>query len=440
MQQTSYKNYLLVVLTIIALFNYVDRIALGIMLEDIKRDLDLTDTQLGFLSGMAFALFYSVMGIPIARWADRGDRVMIISLTTALWSSAVALCGMVGNFVQLLAIRVGVAVGEAGCLPPALSLLADNFSRAERPRAVAIYGLAGALAYVVGFFGGGWLNELYGWRSTFMMLAVPGLVLAFVARFTLREPRRVSAALSRQLTTAASSGPAPPSLPYVFRTLWANATFRQLLLSMCINYFVGYGILQWQAVFFIRAFDFTSGELGTWLALTYGLGGLIGTYWGGEWSTRRAGGDERRQLRMMSFMLTVAAFLSASVYLVGNQYLGFALLGLCVVSTAATNAPMMATIQTLTPTHMRAVAFALVYLAANLIGMGLGPMAAGVLSDALRPQFGENSLRFALVLLHPGILLSAWYAWGASRSVTRDLAAVQADGHERYGGAVEKAS
>src|SRR5687768_16882052 len=184
----GYKVYLLVLLLVICAFNYIDRLALGLVLQDIKVDLSLTDTQLGLLSGIAFALFYSIMGIPIARWADRGNRVAIITFTTALWSAAVALCGVASNFVQLLLIRIGVAVGEAGCTPPAHSLIADYFTRAERPRAVAIYMLGGQLS-VVGYLWAGWLNELYGWRVTFMLLGLPGLGLAALAWLTLREPR-----------------------------------------------------------------------------------------------------------------------------------------------------------------------------------------------------------------------------------------------------------
>src|SRR5882724_9028218 len=146
MNERLYKRYLLGVLLVIQAFNGVDGLTLGLVLQNIKTDLHLSDTQLGFLSGIAFALFYSIMGIPIARWADRGNRVTIISLTAGLWSIAVALCGMAGSFAQLLLIRVGVAVGEAGGFVPALSLLADYFSRAERPRAVAIYGLGGPLS------------------------------------------------------------------------------------------------------------------------------------------------------------------------------------------------------------------------------------------------------------------------------------------------------
>ena len=172
----GYKHYLLTVLTLILLFNYIDRWALSIVLENIKLELQLSDTQLGFLGGLGFAVFYAVMGVPIALWADRGNRVLILSLTTLLWSSCLILSGMVTSFEHLVLVRIGIAVGEAGCIPTAFSLIADYFNRAERPRASAIYGMGGALSSFVGFFGAGWLNELYGWRITFALLAIPGVV------------------------------------------------------------------------------------------------------------------------------------------------------------------------------------------------------------------------------------------------------------------------
>jgi MFS family permease len=192
MQHPAYRRYLLGVLLVIFAFNAVDRQALGLFMQDIKIDLGLSDTQLGLLTGIAFALFYSIMGIPLARWADRGNRVLIIALTTALWSAAVFLCGFAGSFVQLFLIRIGAAVGEAGCIPPAHSLLADYFDRAERPRAVAIYMLGVPLSALVGSFLAGWLNELYGWRFAFKVLGLPGLALAALAWLSLREPRQES--------------------------------------------------------------------------------------------------------------------------------------------------------------------------------------------------------------------------------------------------------
>src|SRR5579871_6443149 len=189
MRPATYRKYFLALLLVIFAFNNMERFALGVVLQDLKLDLHLTDTQLGFLSGIAFALFYSVMGIPIARWADRGNRVTIIALTTALWSVAVAACGMATTFLQLLLIRIGVGVGEAGCVPPAHSLISDYFDRAERPKAVGTYWQGTNVSLIIGYFLAGWLNQFYGWRVTFVLLGLPGLILAALAWFTMKDPR-----------------------------------------------------------------------------------------------------------------------------------------------------------------------------------------------------------------------------------------------------------
>ncbi len=426
MREAAYKKYLLLVLTLILIFNYVDRLALGLVLQDIKADLNLSDTELGFLSGMAFALFYSIMGLPIARWADRGNRVTIISLTAALWSIGVAACGMAASFVQLLTVRVFVAVGEAGCVPPAFSLIADYFNRAERPRAAATYGLGGPLSYVVGYFLAGWLNVLFGWRMTFVLLGAPGLLLAGVAWFTLREPRRTEfKALIAVPTATVPDVQVTPNTMEIFMTLWGNSTFRHLLLCLAVMSFFGYGILLWQPTFLIRSYGLKTGEVGTWLALVFGLGGLVGVYLGGELASRYAASNEHLQLKGLAVALSAAGVFSMLIYLSPTKYIAFALMGLAAVGQGAVNGPLFATIQTLVPDRIRAVSFALVYLFSNLIGMGLGPLAAGALSDAFRPWTGEESLRYALLVLAPGYFLCGWHAWRASKTVMLDLANAQ---------------
>jgi MFS family permease len=421
MRSRIYKHYLLVVLLVILAFNYVDRLALGLMLQDIKLDLGLSDTQLGFLTGLAFALFYSLMGLPIARWADRGNRVAIISVTTALWSAAVALCGLAGSFVQLLMIRVGVAVGEAGCIPPAHSLIADYFTRAERPRAVSIYILGGPLAMVIGYFVAGWLNEFYGWRATFAMLGLPGLALTVLAALTLKEPRRGKHAVRTDATAPAAG--ASPGMREVCVTLWANITFRHLLLAFAVGHFFGYGVQQWQPAFFMRSYGLQTGQLGTWFALINGVGGLLGTFCGGAWATRHAANNERLQLRAMAAAYSVFGVLSAFTYLAPNYYVAFGLMSLATFACAAAAGPMLATIQTLVPQHMRATSIAMIYLFANLIGMGLGPLAAGILSDSLHPFFGDEALRYSLLALCPGYLWVGWHLLRGSHTVTHDLEA-----------------
>jgi MFS transporter, Spinster family, sphingosine-1-phosphate transporter len=447
MKASVYKNYLLTMLLVLLAFNYVDRLALGLLLQDIKVDLDLSDTQLGFLSGIAFALFYSVMGIPIARWADRGNRVTIITVTTALWSVAVALCGFAGSFLQLLLIRIGVAVGEAGCVPPAHSLIADYFSRVERPRAVATYMLGGPLSAVFGYFLAGWLNDFYGWRATFVILGAPGLVLAILAWCTLEEPRR------SELMRRAEAPAAQPRLLEVLAMLWANGTFRHLLFGYSVIFFFSFGIGKWLPAFFIRSFGLSTGELGTWFAVIWGGGGLLGTYLGGEWASRYAANNEQLQLKAMAFAYCCFGLISACTYLASNLHLALGLMGLAAVGVTTANGPLFATIQTLVPARMRALSIAVIYLVANLIGMGLGPLCAGMLSDALRPLLGEESLRYALLALAPGYFWGAWHLWRSSSTVVRDLQAVHGDGNislekrgsnvsvaERFGGVVVKSN
>ena len=411
------KNYLLGLLTVIVAFNYTDRFALGIVQQDIKLDLGLSDTQLGFLSGIAFALFYSVMGIPIARWADTGNRVTIISLTAALWSVAVAVCGRAGSFAQLLFVRVVVGVGEAGCVPPSLSLIADYFTRAKRARAVSVYMQGISASLVIGYLAAGWLNQFYGWRAMFAMIGLPGLGLAVLAGITLSDPRHRTA-------TSTAASPSHEGLKEVCVTLWTSRTFRHLLYSCAVNWFFTYGTLQWTPAFFVRSFGLKTGVLGTWFAVIYGVSSIVGTYWGGEWAARRAANDERLQLKGMAILVSISGILMAFVYipfLAPDSNWALVWLGLANLAAATINGPQFAMIQTLAPERMRATSIALVYLFANLIGIGLGPWAAGALSDALRASVGQESLRYAMLLLCPGFVWSAWHLWAARKTVCSDL-------------------
>jgi MFS family permease len=433
-----YKHYLLLVLLLIYAFNGVERVAFGLLLQDIKSDFQLSDTQLGLLTGIAFALFYSVMGIPLARWADRGNRILIVATTTALWSGAVALCGFAGSFLQLMLIRIGVAVGEAGCLPPANSLIADHFSRAERPRAISIYFLGAPVGVGIGYFCAGWLNELYGWRSTFILLGLPGLLLSALALFTLREPRKQRADGTE--LSGGTTGPAildqdtplvQPDLSEVFRTLWGQKAFRHLLLCFVVAVFFATGIEQWKPAFFIRSYGLQTGELGTWFAVIYGVGGFLGTYLGGELASRFAANNEALQLKSVAILYCGLSVVWACTYLAPTVGLAMGLMALGTIANGMANGPLFATIQTLVPSRMRAMSIALLFLFANLVGMGLGPLAAGMLSDALRPWAGEESLRYSLLLLCPGILWSAWHVWRAGEVVGRDLAAMDVTIRER---------
>jgi MFS family permease len=421
-RSAAYRYYLLALLLAILASDNVESVSLGLVLQDIKRDFILTDSQLGVLSGIAWALFYAVAGIPIARWADRGNRVTIISVTAGAWSLMVALCGLATSFVQLLLIRVGVGIGEAGCVPPAHSLIADEFNRSERPRAVAIYMQGNSLGILLGYFVAGWLNQWFGWRKMFMILGLPGLLLAAMAWLTLKEPRR-DRFEQPPLGPEHGAGQAKSSLISVCLSLWANRTFRHLLYAFSVANFFSAGLVQWQPAFFMRSYGLSSGELGTWFAAIYGIGGMLGMHLGGEWASARAASNERLQLRAMSVGYALYGVLSVATYLVHDIRVAFALMSLSTIVSSATTGPLFATIQTLIPARQRATSIALVYLVANLIGTGFGPLGAGILSDAFRGRLGEESLRWALVSLSPGLCWVTWHLLKASQTVERDVAA-----------------
>lgn len=432
-----YRNYLLVVLLVVLAFNSADRLALGIALQNIKGDLHLSDSQLGFLTGLAFTAFYAIAGIPIARWADSGNRAHIVAVTTAVWGVMVALTGRAASFSQLLLIRIGVGVGDAGIAPTANSLIPDYFVRAERPRASAIYNLAVPLTMLLGYLVAGWLNEYLGWRAMFLFLGMPGLALAVVARYTLREPRIDAIRGLPSLGADATASSLHPALMDVLQTLRANGTYRHLLVCYSVMVFYGAGVQQWQPAFFIRSFGMHTGELGSWLALLTATGSLVCIYAGGEFASRYAADNERLQFRVIAAVCIGIGIDHVGLYLSPNRYVAFFFVGLGTMAWII-NAPLVAALQTLIPSRMRATAMAVVWLFANLIGAGLGPMAAGALSDALRPTYGDQSLRFALLALSPLCVWGAWHMWLASRTVANDLGDEPPSGGSRESRTVEK--
>lgn len=415
----SYRYYLLILFATIMAFNFADRLSLGIALQNIKADLSLSDTQLGLVTGLAFSTFYAILGVPIARWADRGNRIDILCLATLMWSAMVALTGTVGGFIQLLAVRVGVGIGDAGTSPTANSLIPDYFSRAERPRAAAIFSLYAPATIILGYWVSGWLNQHLGWREMFIAISLPGLALAALAKFTLREPR-VGVELGPLTATAPTAE--PPRMRDVLVTLRAKATFRHLLFCYAIMAFYGAGTMQWLPAFFIRSFGVGTAALGSWLTLVTAPLTLVTVYAGGALASRYAGRNERVQFQVIAVTCLVIGADHVLTYLSPNRYAALLFVGLGTV-TYMINGPLLAAFQTLLPPQMRATGLAIVYLFTGLIGTGLGPLAAGALSDVLEPAVGRQSLRYALLTLTPLCLWGAWHMWLASRTVSADLLA-----------------
>lgn len=426
MSQESYKQYLLIVLLAVMIFINLDRQVLGLALQDLKGEMSLTDTQLGFLTGLSFALFYSIAGLPLARWADRGNRVLIITLTTMLCAVAVVFCGLVQTYTQLLSVRAIVAIGETGLMPTANSLIADYFTRSERPRAQAFYLLGGPLAFLLSELAGGWMIQYHGWRLTFITMGLPGLVLGALVWLGIQEPRR------RQATQDSLT---QPSLGEVCVFLWRNRTFRALLYYYSLSSFFGYGTMQWLPAFFIRSYGVSLGSLGTWLAVIMGIPGLLGIYWGGRLASRYAPHSEALQLQGAAVVSVVSGVLTVLVYCSPTPHTAFVLIAAYTAIVALSQAPYFAVLQTVVPENLRAQSMALLFLISYLLGMGLGPLAAGALSDGLLAIAGRESLRYSLLILSPVGLWSAWYLWKASRSVSLDLASMELGARAAHGAA-----
>jgi MFS family permease len=422
MQSVKGRRLLCILVVILALNNAEFSIS-GLALQDIKVDLDLSDTELGLLTGIVFALFNSLMGVLIARWADHGNRVVVIAVTTGIWATMVVLSGLASRFPEFLLCRVGVAIGGAGCIPPALSLISNSFARSDRPKAVAIYWLGPPLGLALGYFAAGWVNQLFGWRTAFLSLGLAGLALAALASVSLKEPRtRLTSAPQKLQEKSVESGKA--SAKEVLEILWTSRTFRKVVMAFSAMSIFGSGITQWQATFFVRNFNLQTGELGTWFAAIFGLGGLLGSYCGGSLTQRYAESNERKQLRGVALAFAFYGIVTAIAFVVPNQYAAFALLAIANLASSATNGPLFSTIQILVPDRMRATSVALFTLFSVLIGMGLGPLSVGLLSDGLSNILGSEALRFALLIMCPGYLLGGWQIWQASNCVGRDIANV----------------
>ena len=423
--QNPYTNpraryYALGLLTVVYTFNFVDRQLLSILQESIKADLLLSDQQLGLLTGFAFALFYTVAGIPIARYADRNNRRNVVAIAIALWSFMTAISGLVQNYLQLLLARIGVGVGEAGGSPPAHSMISDIFPPERRASALAFYSMGINFGILFGFLAGGWLNEFFDWRVAFFVVGAPGIVVALFVRYTLREPIR---GLMEDRQDVATDTP----FPEVLKLLWSRLSFRHLAIGGALNAFAGYSSSNWTASFMIRSHDMSTGELGTWLALIMGVGGAIGVFWGSYIAERLAKFDVRWYMWMPTITGMICVPFMIATYVVEGAYTA---LIVSIVPGILFNVYLgnsLAMTHALVGLRMRAVASAILFFLINLIGMGLGPWGVGLLSDMLSAELGSESLRYAMLYLLPAAMgWSAVHFLLASRTLQKDLEAAPA--------------
>jgi MFS family permease len=409
MTSAAYRAYVLFILVVVYTFNFIDRQIVGILAVPIKAELSLSDTQLSLMGGLAFALFYTLLGIPIAWMADRKSRVWIMTIALALWSAMTAACGLAQNFWHLFLARLGVGVGEAGGVAPAYSLISDYFPPQQRARALSIYSFGIPIGSALGIVLGGVLTSVLGWRSAFMIVGIGGLLVVPVFRLTLREPPRGGYDRGGQDVQ-------PASIREVLAMIVRKKSFWTLSFGAACSSMMGYGLIFWLPSFFVRSFGDTLPGFFHWLpawmlpaapsavlyaSYFYGVillvGGLVGIWAGGALADRFGAADRGAYARIpaIAFLAAIPFFMVG----VSTDSLAIAFIAFLVPTALALVwlGPVLAAFQHLVTPNMRATASAVFLFINNLIGIGLGNLVIGALSDALHATYGNESLRYAIM-------------------------------------------
>jgi predicted MFS family arabinose efflux permease len=406
-------------LLIVYVFNFIDRQIVNILAEPIARDLQLNDTQIGLMTGLAFALVYTGLGFPLARYADRPttSRPRLIAVSLAVWSGMTALCGIALNFWQLLLARAGVGVGEAGCTPPAHSLISDIVPPEKRASALAFYSLGIPVGSLFGMVIGGLLADYLGWREAFVVVGLPGVALALVVWFILKDPRHAGTAATLQERGPPAALPLREAVAEVMRS-------RAFVLLVCAGSaasFLSYGKTTWTTIFFQRTHDLSPGEVGLSFGLLGGAAGILGTWLGGYLADRFGAINRRRVLSAPAIGMALAVPLAIAAYDAPSWLLALALLFLPTVFNSLYYGPCYSAAQGLVPLQARAIAAATLLFFQNLIGLGLGPLFFGMLSDWLQPTYGANSVRYVLYGAALLGLVPAFFFWRCGLRLNEEL-------------------
>ena len=423
MRWSNYKKYVIGILLIVYTFNFIDRQIIAILSPAIKADLGINDTQLGLLKGFAFAMFYAVFSIPIARLADKENRVTIVSVSLAFWSSMTALCGAAGNFWHLLAARVGVGIGEAGCTPPAHSLVSDYFYKEERATALGIYSLGIPLGSLFGILFGGWLAGTLGWRWAFVIVGLPGVLLAIIVKLTLKEPVRGAAEPQNHLDgVGLDDEAAHPSVMESFRITWKIKSFRILIYGSSLVSFAVFGLNLWVVDFLFRTHELTYAQLTVPLAFCVGIGGAIGTVAGGAICDLWARKNESNYFLFIGLAHAISVPIFIFSMWTSSVNMCFIALFFAFMLHSCIAGPCYALVQNLSPLKMRAFSAAFYMFIISAIGLGLGPVYIGGVSDILAATMGEaKGLQLALVSLALFWVLAAILFISGRRHLPQDL-------------------
>ncbi|NKF23583.1 spinster family MFS transporter [Solimonas marina] len=419
-QIPSYSWVVLFLLCGVYTFNWMDRYVLVILLEPIRESLGASDTQMGLLSGFTFSVIYSLAGFPIARWADRGSRRTIMAVALAAWSLMTTLSGFARGFGTLALARAGVAVCEAGCSPPAHSLISDYFPLHRRGTAFAIYSLGISFGIWLGLSVGGAVNAHYGWQAAFFVVGLPGLLMAVVVRFAIREPRR-----GQHDTPGNDALHRHYSLSEASRTMWRRRTFVLVTLGLGLASFAGTGFEFWTPTYLIRSLGLSTEKVGAMSGMIEGVAGLLGTLGAGVLADRFASRDPRWYLwfPLIGIVLMIPAELM--FFYVGGKFL-YVYYFIAIIGTSAYSAPLFSVGQSLLPPRLRALGASTMLFVLNMLGSGAGNFSVGLLSDLLSPHFGSDSLRHAIVLVQFGALFGITSIVFAARHLPRELQAMRA--------------
>lgn len=421
-----YRYYVLGILTLTSMMNIGDRLVFSILMQDIKLEYTMTDTQLALLAGLAFALFYATLGIPIARLADRYNRKNIIALSLTVWSGMTALCGAATGFWTLFLARMGVGAGEAGGSPPSYSMIADYFKPKERSRAMGIYITGAVFGTAGGLILGGALADLIGWRWTFVALGVPGIVLGLVLYLTVKEPVRGIYDNKNQNEAAGQA----EEIKATLHSLKSNSVFLRISLAWSLITMIGYAIAMWLAPVMLRNFDISVTNVGLILGLSFLAGGIPGPIVGGFLSERLEKLDDRWRVWMPA-MAIIGCFTSYTLCLTATTFSGFiAFFVIGYFLFMMPQGPTLSVLQDSLKPGERALGVSLALFVNNILGQVVGLFVIGVISDALADNLGVRSLNYAIIILCAvaaiiGCLTYIWTAAAMNKNSWRDRNALE---------------